>query len=102
MIEDIVNEIKQAEQQADELVQRAREQSRINLSQGVNEAKAQAERIEQEAGKKAQELLSLAQQRAHDDAQQHIEQRSRQIGQDVQRARQNLDAAVELILQRVR
>ena len=101
MVEEIVKDIQCAEQQAADIVAQARIKAREIIHQGTLDAKAQSDVILAEAKNKARALTQAAQQSSQQQAQQKVEKESLTIAESAEKARQNMDAAVALILERV-
>lgn len=101
MVVDIINEIKEAEQQALELVSGARVEAREILGVGERKAKAESARIVETAKSEAQSRAIASSAAARTRAQQKVDKGTLEIAGYTDKARENLGAAVELILSRV-
>ena len=101
MVDEIIKEIQLSEKQAVDLIADSRKQAREIQNQSSQDAKAQSDRILDEAKQKAQAILNTAEQNAKAKAQQYITGQSNAIDKNADKARENIDAAVRLILERV-
>jgi len=101
LVEDIIREIQAAEQQAVDMVAKARKEARDLLNENSQDCRLQAERIVDDAKQQAQSIVRLAQQKAAMESQLHVDSKKQEILGYAEKARLNLDAAVRLILERV-
>lgn len=101
MVEEIIQEIQQAEQQAADLLEQARKSARDIINQGAQQAKQKAEEITAAANKQAEDLVSKAEADAKQKADRHVADQIARIDRDADKARRNIDAAAKLIMERV-
>lgn len=101
MVGGIIEGIQRAEEQAAALVESARAQARDILAQGERRTREGAEAILSGAHADAKALLTQAALEARERSGRRIDEGMGDIGQSADKARENIGAAVALIVERV-
>lgn len=98
---DIIEDIKQAEAKAEELVREAADEARNTVREARQAAEALIAKTDQEARQQAKFMLDQAQQQARDEIEPEIQANAQHCNELKSMALSRMDAAVNLILDRI-